>query len=626
MDNPDIEKKLREAWYVPKGLAALTNVNHRAIGIRYIVTGCIFFILAGVLALMMLLQLSGENRGLMSHETYNQFFTMHGTTMMFFFAVPIMEGIAIYLIPLMIGARDMVFPRLNAFGYYVYLIGGIVVWGSLFLGSAPDAGWFNYVPLAGPEYSPGINIDIYTTAISFIEIAALVAAVELIVTILRVRAPGMSLSRMPLFVWAVLVMSAMIIFAFPPLVLTSIFLAADRMIDTNFFNVALGGNPLLWQHLFWWFGHPEVYIIAIPGFGIISTIIPTFARRPIVGYLIVAVSMVMIGVFSFGLWVHHMFSAESSLLGMSLFAAASMAIALPSGAQVFAWIGTIWDSKRVEWRAPMLWATGSIVLFTIGGLTGPMLAAIPFNWQAHDTHFVTAHFHYVMVGSAVFPLIGGLYYWFPKITGRMLNDRFGKISFWLSFVGFNIAFFTLHYTGLLGMPRRVYTYMAHQGFDIPMLITLSGALILASGLAITLFNVIVSLRRGAPAGDNPWNAPTLEWSTSSPPPQYNFLYIPVVYSNNPLWDEDKERKEGPRGYQTGTDYRETLGTSILDAIPEQRIAVADPSIWPLVLAVTTAIVFMGAMIHLIFVPIGAVLSFLALVGWNWPGKQRRRGL
>ncbi|MBN1368818.1 MAG: cbb3-type cytochrome c oxidase subunit I [Dehalococcoidaceae bacterium] len=626
INDSNYEKRLREVWKIPQGLASITAVNHRVIGVRYIVTAFIFFILAGVLALMMVLQLSGDNNNLMSHETYNQFFTMHGTTMMFLFAVPVVEGIAIYLVPLMLGSRDLVFPRLNSFGYFVFLTGGIVVWGSLFLGSAPDAGWFNYVPLAGPEYSPGINIDIYTTAISFMEIAALVAAVELIITIFRVRAPGMSLSRMPLFVWAVLVMSFMIIFAFPPLVLTSIFLAADRMIGTHFFNVAMGGNPLLWQHLFWWFGHPEVYIIAVPAFGMVSTIIPTFSRRPIVGYLIVAISMVMIGVISFGLWVHHMFSSEASILGMSLFAAASMAIALPSGAQVFAWIGTIWDSKRVEWRTPMLWVTGSIVLFTIGGLTGPMLAAIPWNWQVHDTHFVTAHFHYVLVGGAVFPIIGGLYYWFPKVTGRMMSERLGKWSFWLAFTGFNIAFFTLHYTGLMGMPRRVHTYLADQGFDLPMQIMLVGALIFAAGLAITLWNVIASLRHGPPAGDNPWNAPTLEWSTTSPPPAYNFLYIPMVHSANPLWDDKKRGEEGPLGYQTGTDYRETLGTTALDGIPEQRLAVARPSIWPLVLALSVATVFMGSLIDLIFVPIGAVLSFIALVGWNWPGKQRRRGL
>jgi cytochrome c oxidase subunit 1 len=624
-NDPDIEKKLREIWWNPKGLASITTVNHRVIGVRYMVTAFVFFILAVGLALTMLLQLSGDNQKVLSAETYNQFFSMHGITMLFLFAVPLMEGIAIYFLPLMLGARDMVFPRLNAFGYWVYLLGGIVTWGSLLMGSAPNAGWFNYVPLAGPDFSPSINIDIYTTAISFMEISALVAAVEFIITIFRVRAPGMTLSRMPLFVWAVLVMSSMIIFAFPPLVLTSIFLAADRLIDTNFFNVALGGNPLLWQHLFWWFGHPEVYIIAIPAFGIISTIIPTFTRRPIVGYMIVAVSMVVIGIVSFGLWVHHMFSAHDSILGMSLFAAASMAIALPSGMQVFAWIGTIWDSKRVEWRSPMLWVTGGILLFTVGGLTGPLLAAIPLDWQVTDTHFVTAHFHYLLLGGAVFPVIGGLYYWFPKITGRMMNERLGKWSFWLSFIGFNIAFFILHYAGLVGMPRRVHTYIAGQGFDLPMQITLFGALILVAGLTITFWNVIVSLRRGPPAGDNPWNAPTLEWATSSPPPLYNFYHIPVVRSGNPLWD-DTSQEAGPHGYQTGLNYRETLGTSALDAVPEQRIALAGNSIWPLVLAASTGIVFMGSLIDLIFIPIGALLSFVALVGWNWPGNQRREGL
>jgi cytochrome c oxidase subunit I+III len=625
MNDSDLDKKLREVWWMPRGLASITNVNSQAIGKRYIVTAFTFFILAGLLALTMVLQLSRNNQDLLSHELYNQFFTMHGTTMMFLFAVPVMEGIAVYFVPLMIGARDMVFPRLNAFGYFVYLIAGITIWISLFLGVAPNAGWFNYVPLAGPEFSPAVNIDVYTIGITFLELSGLTAAVELIITIFKLRAPGMSLSRMPLFVWAALVMSFMIVFAMPPLVLGSIFLEADRLIGTHFYNAVLGGNPLLWQHMFWWFGHPEVYIIAIPAFGMASTIIPTFARRPIVGHLIVAIAIVIIGTLSFGLWVHHMFAAQISILGMSLFAAASMAIALPSGAQVFAWIGTIWDSHRVEWRTPMLWATGFIMLFTIGGLTGPMLAAIPWDWQVTDTHFVTAHFHYVLVGGAVFPLIGGLYYWFPKMTGRMMNERLGKWSFWLAFIGFNIAFFTLHYTGLLGMPRRVNTYLAGQGFDTPMQITLVGAVILAVGLGITLWNVIFSLRRGPPASDNPWNAPTLEWATSSPPPPYSFLYIPVVYSANPLWD-DESKKEGPQGYQPGTEYREMITTSALDAVPQHRIAVAWPSIWPLALAVSTAVAFLGLLFNPICLPIGAFMSLVALVGWNWPSHQRGKGL
>ncbi len=622
----EARQRFAQTWQSPSGVTGwFAEVNNRPLGIRYMVTALSFFAAGVVLAIFIRTQLAVPHNTFLGPDAYNGVFTMHGSTMLYLFAVPFVEGLGLYLVPMMIGSRDMAFPRLTNFGYWMYLFGGLTMYASFIAGQVPDSGWTAYTPLSGPMFS-GPGMDYWLLGLSMVEIAGISAAVEIVVTILKLRAPGMSVRHIPLLVWSYLVAGLMILFAFTPLLLATLLLEMDRAFGFQFFNPHRGGSSLLWQHLFWWFGHPEVYIVAVPAFGIISAIIPTFARRPIVGYLIVAVSMLVIGVVSFGLWVHHMFSAEHSILGMSLFAAASMAIALPSGMQVFAWIGTIWDSKRVEWRTPMLWVTGSIVLFSIGGLTGPMLAAIPWNWQVTDTHFVTAHFHYLLVGGAAFPLIGGLYYWFPKMTGRMLNERLGKWSFWLSFIGFNIAFFTLHYTGLMGMPRRVHTYLADQGFDLPMQITLIGALILFAGLGATLWNVVTSLRRGPPAGDNPWNAPTLEWATSSPPPLYNFFHIPVVRSGNPLWDDSQSKDEGPHGYQTGTDYRETLGTTALDAIPEQRLALAGNSIWPLLLAVAVGIVFMGSLIHLIFVPVGALLSFVALVGWNWPGKQRREGL
>jgi cytochrome c oxidase subunit I+III len=615
-------ERLDQVWQNPTGWARLTAVNHRAIGIRYIVTGFVFFLLAVGLALAMVIQLSRAEQNILSEEMYNQFFTMHGTTMMFLFAVPIMEGFAIYVVPLMIGARDAAFPRLNAFGYYVYLISGLTLFFALFIGQAPDSGWFNYVPLSGPAFSPGLGIDFWATAITFLEIAALVAAVEIIVTILRLRAPGMSINRIPVFVWAMLTMAFMIVLAMPPLMVASVMLALDRMVATAFFDVAAGGNVLLWQHLFWWFGHPEVYIIAIPAFGMVSAIIPAFVRRPLVGHTAVVLAVIVIGIVSFALWVHHMFATGESLLGMSFFAAASMAIAIPSGIQVFAWIGTIWTGPRIVWATPFLWVVGFLLLFVIGGITGVMLAAIPFDWQVHDTQFVTAHFHYVLIGGAVFPLMGAFYFWWPKITGRMMSERLGKISFALAFVGFNVAFFHMHFTGFAGMPRRVASYMAYQGWDTFMFITMIGAFILASGFLLTAANAVWSFRSGPPAGDNPWGAGTLEWQASSPPANYNFEVIPAVTSREPLWEWRERGEEYEReAFDLGYEYRETLGSSVLDAVPQQRIILPGPSLWPLFAAFSVGLLFIGAIAHLIFVPIGGVLTAASLIGWHWPGSN-----
>ncbi|HSJ59411.1 MAG TPA: cytochrome c oxidase subunit 4 [Anaerolineae bacterium] len=613
----EVIRELERVWRVPTGLAALTAVNQRVIGKRYLVTAFIFFLMAGMMALTMITQLSRANVGLLSAEAYNQFFTMHGTSMMFLFAVPVMEAIGIYVVPLMIGTRDMAFPRLNQFGYFVYLIGGITLFASFVAGRAPDAGWFAYVPLSGPQFSPSVNIDFYATAVTFLEVAALTAAIEMVVTIFKMRAPGMSINRMPLFVWALLVISLMIIFAMPPLMLASLFLAMDRLIGTQFFNVDQGGNILLWQHLFWWFGHPEVYIIAIPAFGMISTIVPTFTRRRVAAYLPIALALVSIGIVSFGLWVHHMFAAGISVLGSSLFAAASMSIAIPSGVQVFAWIGTIWDNVRLVWRVPFFWALAGIVLFVLGGITGIMVGALPFDWQVHDSHFVTAHFHYVLIGASVFPLFGGLYYWFPKMTGRLLDERLGMWSFWLAFIGFNVAFFTLHFPGLDGMPRRIYTYSAEMGWATPMTITAVGAFTMGLGFLLSLINVPLSVWRGKEAGDNPWEASTLEWSTTSPPPPYNFAVIPTVSGRDPLWEHGVgEVSASPYVFNTGR--RDTLGTTVLDASPEHAITLSTPSWWPLVLAIGASIIFVGSIWTLWAVPAGLVVCSVAIVGWNWP--------
>ena len=605
-------------------LSALTAVDHKTIGMRWIVTAFTFFVMAGLLALTMVTQLSRSGQDLLSAEVYNQFFTMHGVTMMFYFAVPIMLGLGLYFVPLMIGAREVAFPRLNAFAYWVYLFAGVALWISLLLGRAPDAGWFSYTPLAGPTYSPGVNVDLYALSVSFLEASNLSAAVILIVTILKMRAPGMAINRMPVFVWSLLIISFMIIFAMPPLMLGTIMMALDRIVGTHFFRAAGGGTSFLWQHLFWFFGHPEVYIVAIPAFGMVSTIIPTFSSRRLVGYLPVVLSHVLIGIISFGLWVHHMFAGELSVLAMTFFAAASMSIAIPSGTQVFAWISTIWMGARPRFRTAYLWAVGFIPLFVIGGITGIMVAAPPFDWQVHDSHFVTGHFHYVLIGGVVFPVMGILYYWFPKMTGRLLDETLGRWSFWLTFGGFNVAFFTLHYTGLRGMPRRVHTYMSGQGWSTPMTITWLGALTLGAGFALTLFNVVKSIRRGEPAGANPWQAGTLEWSVSSPPPAHGFDTIPTVTSRTPLWYE-RITEAGRRGpYRLPEDDRVTIGTSILDGEPEQWLLVAGPSIAPLLLAIGGTVAFYGALISLWLVPVGGLMAFGAIVLWNWPGRNRER--
>jgi cytochrome c oxidase subunit I+III len=518
--------RLERTWGTWPGLAGwLAAVNHRTIGTRYMVTAFIFFLVAGVEALIMRVQLSVAGLEIIHPDTYNQLFTMHGTTMMFLFLLPFLEGLGIYLVPLMIGARDMVFPRLNAFGYWVYLVSGVMLHWSLLTGTAPDSGWFNYPPLSGIGFNPGPNIDYWVTLITFLEVAALVAAVELIVTVFMQRAPGMSLNRMPLFVWAMLVTAFMIVFAMPPLVVASMMLGLDRFVGTHFFNVAFGGDPLLWQHLFWFFGHPDVYIMLVPALGITAAIVPVFARRPIAGYTLLVVSLVAIGFLSFGLWVHHMYAVGLPIMGMNFFVAASMMIIVPSGVQILAWIVTIWRGALVI-RTPFLYVVAFIVLFILGGITGIMVASAPFDWQVHDTFFIVGHFHYVLVGAVVFPVFAAISYWFPKVTGRMLDETVGRAAFWVIFVSFHLTFFPMHILGFQGMPRRVYTYLPDLQWDPLNLVVTIGAFLMAAGVMIFLANLLISARAGEPAGDNPWGADTLEWATTSPPPMYNFRRIP----------------------------------------------------------------------------------------------------
>jgi len=611
----EIERQLERTWRPDPGLLGwLRSVDHKSIGLRYVVTAFVFFLLGGVEAAVMRAQLARPEARVLGPDAYNQFFTMHGTTMMFLFAVPVMDAMAIYLVPLMIGARNVAFPKLNAYGYWVYLFGGAFLYLMFFLNTGPDAGWFSYVPLAGLEFSPSKRVDVWAQTITFTEIAALAAAVEIIVTVFKNRAPGMTLHRMPLLVWAMLVQSFMVLFAMPWIATASQFLAMDRLVKTHFFTPATGGDVLLWQHLFWFFGHPEVYLILLPALGFVSAIVATFTRRPVYGYPAMVLSLIATAFLGFGLWVHHMFATGLPALGESFFSAASMMIAIPSGIQIFCWIATIW-AGRPRFTVPLLFVIGFILVFVIGGLSGVMVASVPLDQVVHDTYFVVAHFHYVLIGGAVFPLFAAFYYWFPKVTGRMLGEPLGRWHFWLFFLGVNLTFFPMHQLGLDGMPRRVYTYLAETGWGDLNLLASGGAALIAVSVAIFLINVAVSLRAGALAGDDPWGADTLEWATTSPPRPYNFAFIPVVESRAPLW-----QAPGPLAAVTGlrTDVREVLVTTLLDAEPDSRHRHPPPTVWPLLAAVATTITF----VTLIYTPWGAVIGvpllFLAFLGWAWP--------
>jgi cytochrome c oxidase subunit I len=620
LDVGELRARLSKTWGTEPGIiGSLSTVDHKIIGRRYIVTAFIFLFLGGLSAVAMRLQLARPESGLISADLYNQLFTMHGTTMMFLFAVPVMEAFTIYLVPLMVGTRNIAFPRLNAFSYWVYLFGGVMLWVAFMLNIGPDAGWFAYVPLSGPEHSPGKRVDIWAQMITFTEVSALAVAVEIVVTVFKQRAPGMTLDRIPIFVWAMLVTSFLIIFAMPAVMLASTMLILDRLVGTHFFNPAEGGNALLWQHMFWFFGHPEVYIIFLPGTGMVSAIIATFARRQIFGYLPLVLALIATGFLSFGLWVHHMFTSGLPQLGASFFTASSMMIAIPSGLQIFCWIATLWDG-RPAFKTPLLFVLGFFFIFVAGGLSGVMLASVPIDTQVHDTYFVVAHFHYVLIGGAVFPLLGAVYYWFPKITGRMMSERLGRWHFWLAFTGFNIAFFPMHILGLQGMPRRVYTYQPEMGWENLNLVITGGALLLFASFVLFLWNVIASQRGGEIAGDNPWQAGTLEWATSSPPPPHNFDRIPVVQHREPLWAADG----GRTGVATGlaVDYRELVVTTVVDARPDLRESSPTPSIWPLISAAITALIFIGS----IFTPWAVVWGFpfitAALIAWFWPAGEK----
>jgi cytochrome c oxidase subunit I+III len=613
--------KLAQIWANLPGWGSLAAVNHSTIGLRFMVTGMVFFLIGGVLAMLLRTQLALPEQSILSADVYGQLFSMHGSVMMFLFAIPVLEGLAIYLIPKMTGSRDLLFPRISALGYYCYLFGGIIIMFSLLLGIAPASGWFMYTPLSSSEFSPGPGSDFWLLGITFVEISAMAAGIELTVSILCSRAKGMTLSRMPLFCWYILVMALMIVFGFPPLILASILLELERAAGMPFFTVAAGGDPLLWQHLFWLFGHPEVYIIFLPAAGIVSTLIPVFSGRPIVGYRWVVIGIILTGFISFGLWVHHMFTVGIPQLAQAFFSVASMLVAVPTAIQVFAWLATLWYGK-VVFRLPMLWICGFLLIFVCGGLTGVMLALVPFNWQVHDTHFVVAHMHYVLVGGMFFPLIAGLYYWLPLVSGRMPSEKIGCWGFWLTFSGFNLTFLLMHLTGLLGMPRRVYTYEAGLGWDWLNLLSSVGSFIMAIGVAMVLLDLLLHFWFGKRASANPWHADTLEWALDMPPAQYNFASLPIVTSRQPLWHDPAlpQRIAAGEGGMTDTTSgrRENWGTSAVSARVQQTLHLPGNSWWPLYSALALAVVCISLLCR--WYPLAllaAIVALVLLLCWSW---------
>src|SRR4051794_14909193 len=560
--------RLERIWTERPGvLGWLTTTDHKRIGLLYLFTSLALFAAGGIEALFMRTQLVRPDNHLVGPYTYDELFTLHGVTMVFLFVIPISTGaFGNYLLPLMIGARDMAFPRMNALSYWIFLSSGLFMYTSLAIGDAPDAGWFNYVPLAGPQFSPGPNIDFYCLGLILNSISSTATAINFIVTIFKGRAPGMSINRMPLFTFAFLAVSFALVFALPPQTCATGLLELDRQVGTHFYETARGGDPVLWQHLFWIFGHPEVYIIILPAFGIATSIIPTFCGRRMVAFPLVAVAELLVALIGFGVWAHHMFAVGLATTTAIYFAAASLIIVIPSGIQLFAWLTTM-VTGTPEFKTPLLWIVGFIVFFIAGGLSGVMFAAIPFDQQVHDTYFVVAHFHFVIFGAAVFPLLGGLYYWFPKVTGRMYHEPTGKLSFWLAFVGTALTFFPMHIVGLLGMPRRQYTYPPGLGWDTLNLLESIGSYVLGAGLLLVVANLAVSLRRGARAGNDPWKGAPLEWATTSPPPAYNFAVVPTISSPYPMWDEEDRRQDDrnlERGRLVFDQGHETPASSVVD--------------------------------------------------------------
>jgi cytochrome c oxidase subunit I len=520
----------------------VTTTDHKRLGLMYIMAGLLFFVISGCMAALIRVQLAFPNNDFLPPQMFNRMFTMHGTAMVFLVGMPIIAGLMNYLVPLMIGARDMAFPRLNAFGFWIFLFGGGLLYFSYLAapglsgaGSAPDVGWFAYSPLTGKAFSRGHSTDYWILSIMISGIGSIASAINVIVTVITMRCRGMTLMKMPMFVWIVLVVAYLIVIVLPPLTAAQIMLLLDRFLGAKFFDTQAGGSAVLWQHFFWIFGHPEVYVLILPGFAVATEIIPVFSRKPIFGYAVMVGASVMIGFISLGVWAHHMFTIGMSAMSNTFFATSTMLVGIPTGIKLFNWLGTMWGGK-IRFKTPMLFCVAFLFQFLCAGLTGIMLAVAPFDWQLSDSYFVVAHFHYVLIGGLLFTIFAAIYYWFPKATGKMLSEKLGKWHFWVFLIGFNLTFGPLHIAGILGMPRRIYTYDVGRGWDLWNLLASIGVIFQAIGILFFVGNILWSLWKGKKAGDDPWDAWTLEWSTTSPPPPYNFEVLPEVRSRRPLWD------------------------------------------------------------------------------------------
>jgi cytochrome c oxidase subunit 1 len=580
----------------PSGIWSwVTTTDHKRIGILYGATAFVFFLLGGVEALLIRLQLAAPNNTLVGADAYNQLFTMHGTTMVFLAIMPLSAAFFNYIIPLQVGARDVAFPRLNAFSYWVFLLGGVFLNASFLVGAAPNGGWFGYANLTSAQYSPGLNIDFWVLGLQVLGVASIAASINFIVTIVNLRAPGMRLMRMPVFAWMTLVTQFIVLTAFPVITVALVFLMLDRTFGTNFYSVAAGGDVLLWQHLFWLFGHPEVYILILPAMGIISEVVPTFSRKPLFGYAIIVYSGLLIGIMGWGVWAHHMFQTGLGAVADSVFSASTMLIAIPTGVKIFNWIATMWGGQ-IQFRTPMLFAVGFIAMFIIGGLSGVMHSSPPADLQQTDSYFVVAHIHYVLFGGAIFGLTAGAYYWWPKMTGKLLDERLGKWHFWLTLLGMNLAFFPMHFIGLLGMPRRIYTYDSALGLDALNLLSTIGVLALVAAFLVFLYNVWRTARHGEVAGKNPWGGAGLEWAIPSPPPPYNFSVLPEVVSRLPLWST-KRMKEIPD-------------------VPPEPVHVPTGSFWPVIASLGLIAAATGALLELLWLVVaGAGILVVSVYAW-----------
>jgi len=581
----------------------LTTVDHKRIGTLYLYTALSFFVIGGLEAIVIRAQLGAPNQRLVSPEFYNQLFTMHGTTMIFLAIMPLSAAFFNYLIPLQIGARDVAFPRLNAFSYWVYLFGGIFITVPIFFAVAPDGGWFGYTPLTTRAYSPAINIDFWVIGLQILGVSSLAAAFNFATTIINLRAPGMTLMRMPMFTWMSFVVQFLVILAFPVITVALVFLLFDRFFGTNFYTVAAGADPLLWQHLFWIFGHPEVYILILPAFGLVSEVLPTYSRKPLFGYPVMVYSGILIALLGFGVWAHHMFAVGMGPIADTFFAMSTMLIAIPTGVKIFNWIATM-AQGRVRLTTSMLFGIALVGLFTIGGISGVMHSSPPADLQQSDTYFIVAHFHYVLFGGSIMGIFAGIYHYFPKMNGRLMDERLGKWHFWLTFIAMNLTFMPMHFSGMQGMPRRIYTYDSGQGWEIYNIMSSVGAMIFPFATLIFFYNYFLSRKKGEISGPNPWDAGTLEWTIPSPPPDYNFARIPTVTSRYPLW-EGKE-----------VDF-ESARANVVEGKTSEQLGIIMPynTIKPLIVAGAMVIMFCGLLTSLALTFIGAAVMVVSLYTW-----------